>query len=62
MPSSTDLVVRNSSNRLVEIDRLKQVVQDIDADRALEVKTEDGITQGNLRFGSFFKVKFAYTA
>lgn len=38
-----------------------QIVRDIDIDRPLQVKTEDGITQGNLKFGNWFKAKFAYS-
>ena len=51
----------NLSNEGSNLDRLMQIVRDIDIDRPLQVKTEDGITQGNLKFGNWFKAKFAYS-
>lgn len=45
-------------DRLLQIDRLQQIVGDIDINRLLQVKTEHEITQGDLSFGTYFKVKF----
>lgn len=69
MPSSNDQLqistIPISDDRLIpssNLDRLKQIVRDIDIDRPLQVKTEDEITRGNLKFGNFFKAKFAHRA